>query len=171
MCGAQGGICRGNTFFFNPVAYFLYKAKDLSATLSYDVATESVVKQRTSRERCYIAILSVARGLQKRLSNPDAFRNISLVIMRPSPDSALKMEQHPLSAVRDCAYSQLPWIWRARRVVQTRDPLRASAGRVHFHKKAQIGLPSDRDVMWVSSTRLPSRHDMETELHIFLPSR
>jgi hypothetical protein len=27
----RGGICRVNTFFFNPLACFLYKAKDLSA--------------------------------------------------------------------------------------------------------------------------------------------
>jgi hypothetical protein len=34
VCGAQGGICRVNSFFFNPVACcFLYKAKDLSAPL------------------------------------------------------------------------------------------------------------------------------------------
>jgi hypothetical protein len=31
MCGAQGGICRVNTFFNHKSCCFLYKAKDLSA--------------------------------------------------------------------------------------------------------------------------------------------
>jgi hypothetical protein len=43
VCGAQGGICRVNTFF-NPVACcFLYKAKDLSAhPRTYRVSLTSI---------------------------------------------------------------------------------------------------------------------------------
>jgi hypothetical protein len=43
VCGAQGGICRVNTFF-NPVACsFLYKAEDLSGPASYVVCLVYVI--------------------------------------------------------------------------------------------------------------------------------
>jgi hypothetical protein len=42
VCGGQGGICKVNTFFFNPVACFLYKAKDLSAP-SYTIWNQMAI--------------------------------------------------------------------------------------------------------------------------------
>jgi hypothetical protein len=52
VCGAQGGICRANTFF-NPVACFLYRAKDLSAPFIHTLLlfddTLSILKSSLSK--------------------------------------------------------------------------------------------------------------------------
>jgi hypothetical protein len=43
LCGAQRGICRVNTLFFNTAACFLYKAKDFSAP-SYSGSGKMIIE-------------------------------------------------------------------------------------------------------------------------------
>jgi hypothetical protein len=46
VCGAQGGICRANTFFSTVACWFLYKANDLSAPLVLKTPLNNIWKEK-----------------------------------------------------------------------------------------------------------------------------
>jgi hypothetical protein len=73
VCRAQGGICRVNIIFFNPVACFLYKAKDLSALPRTSYFTYRYVLSEGGNSREKLTLLCVRKWYVTRYAKISPF--------------------------------------------------------------------------------------------------